>query len=231
MSASTMTGPPAFAASPSANNGSQLPLQQQKQTQKNTPGKQPQAQQLQGQQNGQVIKNQPAGQPPKTMAKVQQLNIPQGTQPTPQQNLKNGQQFGQGQSNQRPKNQTNGQVKTTYAKQRYDWSSYQPGRKPPQWQQHKADFDTHAYQWNRTSNQRYHQGYQRPQGWYPVHWVYGQVLPSLFWTQAYWLTAYYNFGLMDPPYGYVWVQNGSDALLVNVQNGQILSVEYNVFYS
>lgn len=233
VSASTMSGPPAFAAAPSANDSGQLPPLQQKQTQKNTPGKQPQAQQPLVQQNGQILKNQPGvGQPPKNTQKVQKLNTQNGPQQTQQQkDMTNGRQVGQG-SNQQPKNQTNGQPKTTYVKQRYDWSSYQPGHQPPQWQQHNAGFDPHGYQWNRTSNQRYHyQTYQRPRGWYPQHWTYGQTLPSLFWTQAYWLTGYYNFGLIDPPYGYVWVQNGADALLVNVQSGQILSVEYNVFYS
>jgi Ni/Co efflux regulator RcnB len=36
-------------------------------------------------------------------------------------------------------------------------------------------------------------------------------------------------GLIDPPYGYVWVRYGPDALLVNVENGLILSVMYGVF--
>jgi Ni/Co efflux regulator RcnB len=130
-------------------------------------------------------------------------------------------------------NNQNGQANTnTYARQRYDWSAYRPGYQPPQWQQYHRDFNPHSYQWNRTSNQRYyHQSYQRPDGWYDQRWAYGQILPRLFWSQDYWLTGYYNFGLIDPPYGYVWVQNGNDALLVDVQSGQILSVEYDVFYS
>jgi len=149
----------------------------------------------------------------------------------------NGQQNGQWQNGQWHNNQNgqwqNGQPNTnTYARQRYDWSAYRPGHQPPQWQQYHRDLNPHSYQWNRTSNQRYHyQTYQRPHGWYAQRWAYGQILPRLFWSQNYWLTGYYNFGLIDPPYGYVWVQNGNDALLVDVQNGQILSVEYNVFYS
>jgi Ni/Co efflux regulator RcnB len=267
MSASTMTGPSAFAASPSANNSGQVPLDQQKKPDKNKPGTQTQGQQngqalknqptgqqqvqqlknqnggqSQIQKNAQALQNQPAGQPPKTTEKVQQLNNQNVTQQQTQQqkNLKNGQQVGQGQSYQPPKNNQNGQAqnnqngqtKNNSGKQRYDWSSYQPGHQPPQWQQHNADFNARSYQWNRTSNQRYHyQNYERPQGWYAQRWVYGQILPTLFWSQAYWLTSYYNFGLIDPPYGFVWVQNGNDALLVNVQTGQILSVEYNVFYA
>jgi Ni/Co efflux regulator RcnB len=36
---------------------------------------------------------------------------------------------------------------------------------------------------------------------------------------------------MDPPYGYVWVRNDQDAMLVDVQSGLILSVQYNLFFS
>jgi Ni/Co efflux regulator RcnB len=236
MSASTMTSPPAFAAAPLANNNGQVPPDQQKQQQKNKQGSQPQ-----GQQNGQAVKNQPSGQPPKTQQQVQQLKNQNGGQPQyqsgqqqtqQQKNQKNGQQFGQGQSNQPPKNQSNGQAQNNSTRQRYDWTSYRPGHQPPQWQQYHRDFNPHPYQWNRTSNQRYHyQSYDRPHGWYAQRWVYGQILPTLFWGQAYWLTSYYDFGLMEPPYGYVWVRNGNDALLVDVQSGQILSVEYNVFYA
>ena len=60
--------------------------------------------------------------------------------------------------------------------------------------------------------------------------VFGQVLPLLFWGRDYWLDSYSDFGLMDPPYGYVWVRYGNDALLVDVESGQILSVMYGVFY-
>ena len=35
---------------------------------------------------------------------------------------------------------------------------------------------------------------------------------------------------MDPPYGYVWVRYGDDALLVDVDTGEILRVVYGVFY-
>ena len=148
-------------------------------------------------------------------------------------NNQNGQwQNGQWQNGQWQNGQNGQANNNTFARHRYDWSAYRPGHQPPQWQQYHRDFNPHSYQWNRTSNQRYHnQSYQRPHGWYAQRWAYGQILPRLFWSQNYWLTGYYNFGLIDPPYGYVWVQNGNDALLVDVQSGQILSVEYNVFYS
>ena len=86
--------------------------------------------------------------------------------------------------------------------------------------------------WNRTAQMRYHyRPYDQPHGYYYQRWSYGQVFPTIFWTQNYWLTDYYSFGLVNPPYGYVWVRYGPDALLVTVYNGQILSVEYGVFYA
>ena len=49
---------------------------------------------------------------------------------------------------------------------------------------------------------RFHaNGYQRPHGWYEHRWVYGEILPSLFWSQNYWLSDYYDYGLSDPPPG------------------------------
>ncbi len=124
------------------------------------------------------------------------------------------------------------QVRTTSVTTRYDWHNYRQGQRPPEWNQHAHDVDFHSYQWNRTSQQRYHyRPYEPPHGYYYRHWTYGQVFPTVFWSQNYWLTDYYSFGLVNPPYGYVWVRYGPDALLVNVYNGQILSVEYNVFYA
>ncbi len=73
--------------------------------------------------------------------------------------------------------------------------------------------------------------YVEPQGWYYQRWAYGEILPDIFWSRQYWLPNYAEFGLLDPPYGYVWVRYGNDALLVDVESGQILSVEYGIFYS
>jgi Ni/Co efflux regulator RcnB len=38
------------------------------------------------------------------------------------------------------------------------------------------------------------------------------------------------FGLLIPPYGYVWVRYGDDALLVDTRTGMVLQVRYGVFY-
>jgi Ni/Co efflux regulator RcnB len=79
--------------------------------------------------------------------------------------------------------------------------------------------------------QRFHApDYRRPNGWYGHRWSFGEFLPSLFWAPNYWLNDYYRFGLPPPPYGTVWVRDGYDALLIDRDSGEIITVEYDVFY-
>jgi Ni/Co efflux regulator RcnB len=73
-------------------------------------------------------------------------------------------------------------------------------------------------------------GYQRPDGWYAHHWRHGEILPPLFWAQDYWLLDYWLYGLSPPPYGYVWVRDGADSLLISRATGEIVEVIYGVFY-
>jgi Ni/Co efflux regulator RcnB len=72
--------------------------------------------------------------------------------------------------------------------------------------------------------------YNRPRGWYAHHWVFGEVLPSLFWTSNYWINDYMAYDLEPPPPGTVWVRDGEDALLIDRFSGEIIEVAYNVFY-
>ena len=72
--------------------------------------------------------------------------------------------------------------------------------------------------------------YRRPNGWYDHRWSFGEFLPSLFWGNSYWLTDYYRYGLPPPPYGTVWVRERHDALLIDRDTGEIISVAYDVFY-
>ena len=115
--------------------------------------------------------------------------------------------------------------------QRYDWGTYQPGHQPPQWSQYNHNFDPRPFQWNQYADHSYRgQPYQPPRGWYERRWAYGQILPAPFWARNYWLVNYWGFGLVDPPYGYVWVRYGNDALMVNIITGQILGSVYWLFY-
>jgi Ni/Co efflux regulator RcnB len=91
--------------------------------------------------------------------------------------------------------------------------------------------DFGAFQRNFNAPRRFRaQVYNRPRGWYPHRWTYGEILPSLFWAPDYWLTDYYDYGLEPPPPGTVWVRDGSDALLIDRFSGQIIQVAYGVFY-
>jgi len=105
------------------------------------------------------------------------------------------------------------------------------GTRPSNWNQRPHNFDRSAYQRNVTAGQHFHYGsYDRPHGWYYRRWSYGDYLPGIFWARNYWLTSWWMFDLAMPPYGYEWVRYGDDAILVNVDTGQILQVEYGVFY-
>jgi len=84
---------------------------------------------------------------------------------------------------------------------------------------------------NFTAPRRFHVGtYQRPRGWYYRRWSYGDYLPAAFFVSTYWLTDYLAFGLEPPPPGLVWVRYGDDALLVDRYSGEVVQVEYGVFY-
>jgi Ni/Co efflux regulator RcnB len=72
--------------------------------------------------------------------------------------------------------------------------------------------------------------YRRPAGWYDHRWTFGEFLPSAFWARDYWLSDYGSYGLPPPPYGAIWVRVGNDALLVDQDSGEVITVEYGVFY-
>jgi len=105
------------------------------------------------------------------------------------------------------------------------------GTRPGNWNNRPRTFDRGAYSHNVTAERHFHYGsYRRPSGWYYRRWSYGDYLPAMFWAREYWLTDWWLFELPIPPYGYEWVRYGDDALLVNVYTGEVLEVEYGVFY-
>jgi hypothetical protein len=115
------------------------------------------------------------------------------------------------------------------AHRRYDWNHYRIGHRPEGWREHQ--FDRHAWERNFYAHRRFHwHAYVRPRGWYYRRWTYGMTFPRAFWARNYWINDYGAFGLENPPYGYVWVRYGSDAVLVNVEDGRILRVVYNLYY-
>jgi Ni/Co efflux regulator RcnB len=84
---------------------------------------------------------------------------------------------------------------------------------------------------NFTASHRFHNGaYVRPAGWYAHRWVYGERLPVAWYGRSYWIVNFPLFGLIYPPDGYEWIRVGDDALLVDIDTGEIIRVEYAVFF-
>jgi Ni/Co efflux regulator RcnB len=98
------------------------------------------------------------------------------------------------------------------------------------WRNNRATWSHYHRSW--TANRRYHwnRAYVRPAGWHYQRWTLGAVLPALFFAQQYWIGDYAIFALDPPPPGTVWVRYGSDALLVDRYNGEIIQVVYGIFY-
>ena len=72
--------------------------------------------------------------------------------------------------------------------------------------------------------------YRRPAGWYDHRWTFGEFLPAAFWARDYWLSDFSAYDLPPPPYGAVWVRVNADALLVDRDSGEVISIAYGVFY-
>ena len=84
---------------------------------------------------------------------------------------------------------------------------------------------------NVQASHHFHNGsYNAPQGYQSRHWSYGDRLPRGYFIRDYWLTDYLAFGLFDPPPGLIWVRVGDDALLIDEESGDIVQVDYGVFY-
>jgi Ni/Co efflux regulator RcnB len=91
--------------------------------------------------------------------------------------------------------------------------------------------DFRAYNRNFTATHRFRgPAYHRPSGFVYRRWVFGDYLPSIYWGSDYWLYDFSDFDLPPPPPGTVWVRYGDDALLIDRYSGEIIEVEYNVFY-
>lgn len=72
--------------------------------------------------------------------------------------------------------------------------------------------------------------YRQPPGFYVHRWTFGERLPVAFYARDYWLADFATYGLMAPWEGYEWVRVGDDALLVDVGTGEVIRVEYGLFY-
>ena len=96
----------------------------------------------------------------------------------------------------------------------------------------RRDFSNYRnYHQNFRASQRFRAApYRRPPGYFARRWSWGQTLPSFFWTRDYWLTNFYAYDLPPPPYGAIWVRVRDDALLIDQYTGEIIEVDYGIFY-
>ena len=109
-------------------------------------------------------------------------------------------------------------------------TGYQRVTEPKGWNARPSAVNRTTYQHNYQAARSYRIGpYHPPAGWTDRHWAYGQILPRAYWGSQYLLSDYWLFALEVPPAGYEWVRDGTDAILVNVNTGEILQVEYGVF--
>jgi Ni/Co efflux regulator RcnB len=84
---------------------------------------------------------------------------------------------------------------------------------------------------NVQASRQFHNGnYRVPVGYQSRHWGYGERLPHMYFVRDYWITNFLMFGLFAPPTDLIWVRVGDDALLVDRYSGDIVQVQYNVFY-
>jgi Ni/Co efflux regulator RcnB len=84
---------------------------------------------------------------------------------------------------------------------------------------------------NITAPRRFHpaRAYMRPTGWYAHRWTYGERLPRAFFAPDYFLLDFAAYGLLAPWEGYQWVRYGDDALLIDIDTGEVIRVEYDLF--
>lgn len=206
-----------------------LKQQQQKQAQQQQAVKQ--EQQRQAQQAQQAKQQQQLQQQKQQEQQLKQQQQNQAKQQQLQQQQRQAQQQQQLNHQQQQLTQQQQQIARQQAQlQHYDWNTYRPGQRPPLWTQYRQNFDPTPYQWARNAPQHYNVRYVAPPGWHYQRWNYGQVYPRPYWQQqSYWLNNYSQYGLQPLPYGYVWVQNGPDALAVNSFSGTILQVIYGLF--
>jgi Ni/Co efflux regulator RcnB len=94
-----------------------------------------------------------------------------------------------------------------------------------------AHIDINTYHRNITAERRFHYGdYHAPQGYSYRRWSYGDHLPAIYFGRDYWIPNYWNFGLAWAPDGCEWVRFGPDAVLVDIDTGEVIQVVYDVFY-
>jgi Ni/Co efflux regulator RcnB len=91
-------------------------------------------------------------------------------------------------------------------------------------------FDQRSFRPSYRAPQRFRVApYRAPPGFYSRSWSFGDRLPYGWFGSGYYLN-WGSYGLPFPPIGAEWVRVGSDALLVDIWSGEVLSVYYGLFW-
>lgn len=69
-----------------------------------------------------------------------------------------------------------------------------------------------------------------PRGFVFRRFGLGERVPAVLLAATYFLADYSLYGLEPPPPGYVWIREGSDAVLVDRYTGEVIQVQEDVFY-
>jgi len=87
----------------------------------------------------------------------------------------------------------------------------------------------------------FHRAFRAPHRFHARAWVaprgfayrrfsIGERIPAILLAADFFLTDYSTYGLEYPGDGCVWVRDGDDAVLVDRDTGEVIEVEYDVFY-
>ncbi len=69
-----------------------------------------------------------------------------------------------------------------------------------------------------------------PRGFSYRRFSLGERIPGVLLAADFFLTSFALYGLEAPPDGYVWVRDGTDAVLVDRETGEVVQVQYDAFY-
>ena len=90
--------------------------------------------------------------------------------------------------------------------------------------------DRQAFNHNFRADRGYKIGpYAARPDWHYRQWRFGEILPAPFWAEEYRIADFWLFGLDVPPTGFEWVRYGPDALLIDLNSGEVIQVSYGLF--
>ncbi len=69
-----------------------------------------------------------------------------------------------------------------------------------------------------------------PRGFTYRRFGLGERVPTSLLAASFFLSDFGAYGLQSPPYGYVWVRDGADAVLVDRATGEVVQAQYGLFY-